>query len=454
MFTVSQIVDAVDGKIIQSGEGKKISGVSIDSRAIKPSELFIAITGEKHDAHVFLPSVVKRGVKTVLVSKPVKLPSVVTIIQVKDATKALGLLGAAYRQRFKIPVIAITGSAGKTTTKEILAAILQQKFKTLKSEKSLNNQFGVPLTLLKLRPSHQAAVLELGTNHPGEIAWLSAIARPTICLFINIGESHLEGLRNKAGIFKEKSQMINFMQDKTGAVVYNQDDAFLRRIAKMNIPQKRWGYSIDNPSTFRADRITVDKTNRIIFFVQRKKIRLTHPGKHLVYNALGAIVCARLLNVGFPSIQRGLDEVGHVSGRQEILTIKGSTVINDSYNANPTSFASAVETLASIPTRGRRIVICGDMLELGSQAEIKHREAALKILALKINLVLATGKWMQYCVDTIKKKKTSVVAMHFATVHDLLKYLETININHDAILIKGSRGMRMEQAVEHLRKIL
>ena len=238
MFTLKEIVQATGGKLFHAFKIRKIKGVSTNSRTLKKGELFIAIQGQKFDAHHFIPNVIEAGASAVVISKKEFIPKIeIPTVLVADTTKALGNIASFHRQRFKIPVVAITGSAGKTTTKEMIAAVLQTQYKVLKNFKTENNQFGVPLTLLQLRKSHEIVVMEIGTNHFGDIRWLTQVLQPTVAIFTNIGESHLEFLKNPAGVFREKSDLIRY-QSLRGHIIFNSDDEQLKKIYFLNpIPE-------------------------------------------------------------------------------------------------------------------------------------------------------------------------------------------------------------------------
>jgi len=236
MFTITQIIEAVQGTLVQGPAKGEVRSVCIDSRTVKKGELFIAVKGEVFDGHDFIDSVLSKGIRVVIVHKPVEVNDPkVSIIRVKDTTRALGDIARFHRLRFKIPVIALTGSAGKTTTKEMIALVLSRKYKVLKNEGTQNNHIGVPLTLLKLKEGHKIVVLECGTNQPKDIVWLADVARPNVAVFTNIGESHLEKLKTVSGVLKEKWALTSFMGAQ-GTVIINADDKFLSgQIKKKNV---------------------------------------------------------------------------------------------------------------------------------------------------------------------------------------------------------------------------
>ena len=255
-LNIPDVIKAASGKLIGGSGRGELCGVSTDTRSLKEGELFIAIEGPRFDGHKFLAEAVKKKAAVLVVSKKIDAGKDINVIRVRDTTQALGAIAAFYRRRFSIPVIAVTGSAGKTTTKELIAFVLGARFNVLKNYKTENNQYGVPLTLLKLNEGHAAAVLELGTNHPGEIAALARIVAPDVAVFTNVGESHLEGLKTPAGVFREKFQLARFTK-KNGTVVFNADDEYLRNIAGKKIAQKKISYGIRQKADHQAGEIEI-----------------------------------------------------------------------------------------------------------------------------------------------------------------------------------------------------
>ena len=426
----------------------EVKGVSIDSRSLRPGELFIAIKGERFDGHDFIAEAVRKGASAAVVSRKIKDAVNVPVIYVPDTTKALGLIASLYRQQFNIPVIAITGSAGKTTTKEIIAGILEQKYKVLKNIKTENNQIGVSLTLLRLRKGHEAVVLELGTNHPGEIRWLAEIARPTIAVFTNIGPSHLQGLKSPRGVFKEKFSLVEFMPS-SGVVIFNKDDVYLKGIAQKNISLKKISYAVKAEADVKIDDLkTIDQ--HIQFKVDGKEIRMKTAARHNAGNALAAICCARILNIEEDMIRKGLASFEDCPGRQEIKEVNGIWVINDSYNSNPISFQSALQTLDSFKTGGQKILVCADMLELGSQSRLWHERIGRIIARSAIDVVLTTGP-EAYSLAQQVKKTNHRLCFYCRNREELHEHLRRLCRKGDVVLVKGSRAMKMEKTVDFLK---
>lgn len=448
MLTLVQILKATGGTLLSGGlTPKKFSGVSIDSRTLKPGNIFIAICGEKFDGHRFVAQALAKGTALLIVSKKVSAGKQIPVILVKDTTKALGEIARAHRSNFKIPVIAVTGSAGKTTTKDMMAAVLGARFKVLKNLKTLNNQYGVSLTLLKLNSSHQAVVLEVGTNNPGEIRWLTYIANPTVAVLTNIGESHLEGLKDHKGVYKEKSDLVRGME--SGHVIFNNDDPFLRKIHSHKRLEKVT-YGIEQKSDFSPRQIEVKNNRKICFHLNGHGFILNTPAPYYVYNALAAIACGRLFKISFPQIKRKLGKLKFADQRQQMRDVGGITIIDDTYNSNPVSMRNAVKTIDSLKARGKKIFITADMLELGVRSKALHEAKGRLIAESTINVALTVGKLSRHAADNIRKLNGGIKVLHCAEAEAVPAHLKGLCGPGDIVLVKGSRGMRMERVVEFL----
>ena len=330
MLTAKDIVKATGGRLIQGSGSEKFFGVSIDSRTVQRGNLFIAIKGDRFDGHDFIKQVARKKIAAMVISKEnVNVPKKIPVIKVADTTKALGLLARYHRDRFEIPVIAITGSAGKTTTKEMSASVLAKRYRTLKNIATQNNHIGVPMTLLKLTKSHEAVVVELGTNHFGEIAWLTRVANPTIAVMTNIGESHLEFLKNLSGVFKEKLDIASTM-NRRGTVIFNNDDPFLRRIPKCINRYRLVSFGMRRRSCYRVAGIRIENSSLRFRVNAMKGFELKTPAKHNVYNALAAICCGALLDVRPKHMRAALRNFRFPKGRQQVYSVGRLRIIDDS----------------------------------------------------------------------------------------------------------------------------
>lgn len=449
-LTIQEILEATDGVLLQGKMSARAGNVSIDSRTFKKGELFVAITGTNFDGHDFIKAVAPKA-SAVMVSKPdVALPGNKPVIYVKDTVKALGQIALAHRKTFHIPVVAITGSSGKTTTKDMVAAVLSKKYNVLYNVGTQNNHIGVPLTLLKLNRRHKAAVLELGTNRFGDIAWLARLAYPTMAIFTTVGESHLECLKSPQGVLEEKINLVRFM-DPRGPVVVNQDNVYLAKIKRLFSTRKIITFGIKNKADFQALGIELNNNQSLDFCLNGKHcFELNTPVMENVYNALAAIVCGRLLKVDYAAAAKALKQCHFPDGRQRVAKINQYWLIDDTYNANPVSFRSAVNTLSHLQVSGRKILVCADMLELGKKSRQLHRSAGEVVAHSDVDVVLTFGRWAKQISDKVRHDSKGQNAQHFKSLDILHRKLKGLCREGDAVLVKGSRGMHMERTVEYL----
>jgi UDP-N-acetylmuramoyl-tripeptide--D-alanyl-D-alanine ligase len=450
MFTVTEILEATKGILAQGPDKSKVTSVCIDSRIVKKEELFIAVKGDVFDGHDFIESVIAKGVRVLVLHKPVAVKDPkVSVIRVTDSTRALGDIARFHRLRFKIPVIALTGSAGKTTTKEMIAAVLSRKYKVLKNEGTQNNHIGVPLTLLKLKPVHRILVLECGTNQPGDIVWLADVARPNVGVFTNIGESHLEKLKTVSGVFKEKWALTSFMGAQD-TVIINADDKFLSNQYRQKNIFKFITYGVKARARWKALNIRIHGGRYLNFQVLGKIFELNSCGVNNVYNALAAVTCGAFFKVPFKDIVQALRSFEFSQGRGQIVRLGRGWLINDSYNANPVSMRSALQTLQAIETKSQRIFVAADMLELGKQSIALHRALGRAISASGTCILITVGRLAGLMAAEAKRCNKKMQVFACTDVESAQKCLAKVFHNGDAVLIKGSRRMRMEQVAEFL----
>ncbi|HRN27034.1 MAG: UDP-N-acetylmuramoyl-tripeptide--D-alanyl-D-alanine ligase [Ignavibacteriaceae bacterium] len=429
---------------------KSIYHVSINSRNIKKNSLFIAIKGERFDGHDFINEVVKRGASAIVINEK-KFKKIndleIPVITVKDTTLALGEIAKLWRAKLKTKIIGITGSAGKTTTKEILAALLSEKFKVNKTVANNNNHIGVPLTILSTNEKHQVLVAELGTNHFGEIPYSAVIASPDLALITNIGDSHLEYLKNRNGVFKEKSALFNETLKRTGKVFINNDDKILKEFGKT--VKGKVTFALKEKADYKAIIKGYDKFAKpqIEIGNKKKSFAATLPlsGEKNVLNFTAAFAIASELGLTNSQIQKAVKKIKSYNKRLEIKNYKTFTLIDDTYNANPDSMKSALEILDKIESRKKKIAVLGDMFELGSEAKLKHIALASFINKTNVDEVYSIGKMMKLMNQKLNEKIK--VQKHFADREMLKRFLKSLDINNSAILIKGSRGMKMEEFV-------
>ncbi|MCX7982474.1 MAG: UDP-N-acetylmuramoyl-tripeptide--D-alanyl-D-alanine ligase [Syntrophales bacterium] len=454
-FAVKEILDITGGTLISGRPDLVFDGVNIDSRKVKAGELFVAIIGKRLDGHDFVSEAILRGAAGALVQKTLSaIPREAAVIQVSDTIRAFGDLARAHRERFHKPVIAITGSSGKTTTKEMVVSILGRKWNVHSTWGNFNNLIGLPLTLLGLEKRHEACVLELGTNQEGEIARLTSIARPTIACITNIGPAHLEGLGSVAGVAKEKGALFEGLDADKIAVV-NLDDPLVREQRKrLKCQVITYGRSPEALVTVKGKPELESEGVVFCLSVGNKKaqVKLATVGEHNVTNALAAAGIAYAAGIGLEDIVSGLQSLKPLPGRMEIVTLaNGVHLINDVYNSNPISCIAALNTLKGLNREGRSFVVLGDMLELGQEGKERHKLIGEMLAEMAVEKAYLRGELVRYAAEGAKGRGWSDERIFFfhhpeEMLSDLIDRLST----GDWILVKGSRGMRMEEIVEGL----
>jgi len=433
-------------------------GVATDSRTASPGDLFFALRGENGDGHRFVAAAFAAGAAAAVVERGFDIASVPgrPLIVVEDARRALGALARHHRERFRGPVIAVAGSNGKTTTKEMIAAVLGERYSVLHTAGNFNNDIGVPLTLLRLSRGHEVAVVEIGTNHPGEIARLAAICAPTHGLITCIGREHLEFFGTVEGVAREEEALFTDLAARRGTTaLVNADDARVRRAAR-GVP-KRLAYGFrSRAAEVRGRKLRLDGEGRAHFEFRTpgarawQAVQLWIPGRHMATGALAAAAAGAALRVPPVRIARALARITAVPGRMETLTIAGVRVLNDAYNANPDSALAALEALAALRVPGRRIAVLGDMKELGSAASEGHEEIGRRAAALGIDYVLTVGELAR----RIHAAAGIPGAIHYEGRNALAEYLAELVTEGDAVLVKGSHAMRLEDIVTFLKERL
>lgn len=453
-LSIGEIVSACGGVPVNIGDNTVISGVCIDSRKVVRGDMFIAIKGESLDGHDYIDKAVEGGAALAIVHKPLGKPGIPHIM-VKDTLKALQDISRCYRNNFKIPFVAVTGSSGKTTTKDMIAAVLSQKYRVLKTEGNFNNEIGLPLTLLKLDPSHQIAVLEMGMSSLGEIRLLSDIVRHDIGVISNVGTAHIEMLGSRENILKAKLELFTYFK-KNNIAVINGDNDPLRSFESDKFQIVKFGLDSSN-DTCAYD--IVEKGEKGIEFTvhmggRPERFNLALPGIHNVYNALSAISVARLFNIEPEEIRKGLMEFKPSKNRMDMLTLKnGIKVINDVYNANPDSMTAVIRVLQSMKSRGRTVCILGDMLELGDISVKEHERLGEYAAEAGVDVVAAVGSFSEHVVKgAVNKGMNRSDVYAFATNEEAAASLKDMLRPGDIVLVKGSRAMNMEYIIDFLRE--
>jgi len=451
-FTVQDLVRATRGALVAGDLGIPVTGVSIDSRSLGVGEAFFAIRGHRLDGHAFLAEAAARGAACLIVDTlPDDVPANVPLVLVEDTTRALGQLGAWHRGRFTIPVVAVTGSNGKTTTKELTAGVLATRWEVLRPERSFNNQWGLPLTLLKLTPEHQAAVLEIGSNARGEVAALAALAAPTVGIVTTVAAVHTEFLGSLDGVREEKAGLGRAL-GADGLAILNADDPRVAGMAR-ETRARVVTYGRSGTAHVRAVGDIVDDEQGLTLTLetdgQRETVTLALAGRHNVGNALAAAAAGVALGLPLADVARGLASVRPVAGRCVWKRAGEVSILDDTYNASPVSVRAALDTVAA-HRRGRRlIVVLGDMLELGAITDDAHREVGRQVAALPADELIGVGRAMQLAVEAAREAGLAE-ARHLTTFEDTVAHLLKRVVAGDVVLVKGSRGMRMERVVDAL----
>jgi UDP-N-acetylmuramoyl-tripeptide--D-alanyl-D-alanine ligase len=432
-----------------------VERVCTDSRQAQAGDVFFAIKGERFDGHDFVNEVAARGVAAVVVGRkytPSPLPDC-AVLTVDDARAALGRLAAAYRRLFNLPVIAVGGSNGKTTVKELIASVLRQKLATLWSEASFNNDIGVPMTLLRLDKSHQAAVLEAGTNHPGELAPLVKMIQPKYGVLTNIGREHLEFFGDLAGVAEEEGSLAELLPAE-GRLFINGDSEWTELITRRTrATVVRVGLGEKND--WRGRGLRLDK-NGVTFRVETPKAeysgeyRVNLLGRHQVINALFAVAVSEELGLGRPAVRDGLAECQPAKMRMQFWEAGGVRVLDDAYNANADSMVAALETLCALPLQGRRVAVLGDMAELGAQSEAAHAEIGRRAAELGIGQLFAVGRMAPVIAAAARAAGLSRV-IEFADVEAAKSAVKSFLKAGDVVLLKASRASRLERIAETLK---
>lgn len=423
------------------------TGISIDTRTLKPGELYIAIRGTRLDGHDYLNEAISKGACAAIVDHVIETN--IPLIVVPDTTHALGTLAQAWRRQFHLPVVALTGSCGKTTTKAILAHILEQVGPTLSTQGTLNNEIGAPLTLLKLTSEHQFAVIELGANHPKEIAYTAALTQPQIALITNIAPVHLEGFGSLEGVAQAKGEIYAALP-KDGMALLNHDDAFFSQFKAQTEHHKTFTFGLTADSTISAHDIKNTAEGFPTFTLQyhNESCSITLPllGQHNVMNALAAACAAYALNIPLALVKTGLESVTAVNKRMnKYHAFNGAVLIDDTYNANPTAFLAAIDFLTQ--QTGEKVLVVGDMGELGPDAIYYHEQLGQQAKAKGIQHLYAVGKLSAHAAQAF-----GTHGEHFSDKSQLIAHLRKAVTPEQVVLVKGSRSAKMEEVVEGLKK--
>jgi len=458
MFTINEIAAATDGRIVGSPAGE-VTAVSTDSRSVTPGQLFVPLRGEHFDGHTFIQDVAEKGITVVLAEegwlKGHSIPDTLTCIAVKNSLLALGDLAAEWRRRFDIPIIAVTGSNGKTTVKEMLGAILELTGPGLKTSGNLNNLIGLPQMLFQLRPEHRWAVLEMGMSEAGEIDRLASIATPRVGIVLNALPAHLQSMGTVEAVAAAKGELLHRISDG-GLAVVNADDSRVASLSQ-NASARRISFGIDRGEVRAREIESLGLEGQHFLLVTphgEAAVHLKACGRHNVYNALAA-TAALLEKVDLPIIVAGLESFTPYSGRFQIERLDGITLVDDSYNANPSSMKAALETLEQIAAGGHRIAVLGDMLELGEHGVEAHQAVGVVAGRIADRLYLTGELMVHHAAGGARLANMPAEAIICCSSHrEIAERLHASITNGDVILIKGSRGMKMENVSAELKRLI
>lgn len=453
-MTLDLIAKACNGAF-HGAEDKKnicVSGITIDSRKIEEGFLFVAMRGERVDGHTFVAGAYDKGAAACLVEEEpeeAKGPYIV----VESCPQAIKDIAEYYRSTLDIKVVGITGSVGKTSTKEMIASVLEQKYNVLKTQGNFNNEIGVPLTIFSIKEEHQVAVLEMGISDFGEMHRLSKMVKPDICVMTNIGLCHLENLKSRDGILKAKSEIFDFAKESCTAILNGDDDKLITLKERQSIHPKFYGLDAGN-DIYAAN--VVDKglegiTCDICTADGSVNVWIPIPGMHMVYNALAGALVGLQLGLSMDEIKSGIEALKPTGGRNNILQAGGKTIIDDCYNANPVSMRSSLDVLAK--AKGRKVAILGDMGELGENEKQLHFGVGEYAAQKNIDCLICVGtlcEEMRQGAESVKDSKIQVI--HYENREQLLGNVHELVREGDTILVKASHFMQFEKIVEELKK--
>lgn len=437
-FTIKELLEATGGTLFAPSDFGEpvVDGLTIDTRTLAPGMAYVAIRGGTFDGHRFIPDAMEKGAVLSISDTDVPYPH----IRVANTVLAYQNIAKMHRERFSLPVVCITGSVGKTTTKEMVKAVLETTLRTHATAGNLNNQTGVPTTVLQIDDTHQVSVMELGTNHFGEIDAIARVAQPTVCLFTNIGEAHIEFFGSREGIFRGKTEMLRHMRPG-GTVVANADDDYLCTIPNAIT------YGLSEDADVRAKNVSEYGIDGVTFtaelFGKCLPVRLSVAGKHMVQNALAALTVAQLLHVPDDAALAALAAFQPGAGRSDVIKTARFTLIDGSYNCNPTSMEAALDVLKA--AKGRKVCIFGDMLELGKNAPAFHTRIGAYAEKCGIDRMLTVG--------TLAKNAAFDLKDAYETVDALLSDLPSLLCDGDTILVKASFGMHLKTVVDAIKAL-
>ena len=440
-----------DGELYNISHGDiVIKGVSTDSRTVEEGNLYIPIVGEKFDGHDFAFDALDKGAAAIIWEKKRFLPrNDLPVIIVEDSFKAMKTLARSYRLSLKCKVVALTGSNGKTTTRDIITGLLKQKYKVQYTKKNFNNEYGLPKTIFELDEDLEVAVLELGTEKFGDISLLTDICRPDYAIITNIGDSHLLQLKTKENIARAKLEILEGL-DENGIFLYNYDDPVLKKVVKeFKLPERTFTYGTDKDCDFVIEPGIADASGTT-FTIDNHIYTIPLLGQHQMYNGGIAIVIAEFFKLDYPSIAKGLTDIELTGMRNELIHQKNFDILNDSYKSNPQSLEACLRTVYSLKGYDKKIVVLGDMLELGDEEVQFHKDIAQELDPQQLDYVLTIGNLAKNISDEAKENFPESTCFHFDSKEELLEKLKEIITPNTLVMVKASRAMKLEDIVSGL----
>ena len=452
-MTLREITAACGGTYFGDPEStaKEVSSVVIDSRKVTQDSLFVAIRGARVDGHTFIPQTIEAGALCALSEEPlgdITFP----YILVDSCTQALKDLAEHYRKSLDIKVVGISGSVGKTSTKEMIATVLSQKYNVLKTEGNFNNEIGVPLTIFNLREEHEIAVLEMGINHFGEMTRLAKMARPDICVITNIGVAHMELLGSRDGILKAKTEMFQYM-NPDGTIIFNGDDDKLITYSPENGITPIY-FGLGENSSYRAEQIANNglRGTNATFVTPKSRFsaHISIPGEHMVHNALAGIAVGYALGMSDAEIKAGIEALKPLAGRNHLIETNTYTIIDDCYNANPISMKASIDVLSKADTR--TVAILGDMGELGAKEKEMHYDVGQHTATAGIHVLICIGTLSEELARGAKETGCNIQIYHYPDQEHFFSEMSSILEKNDTILVKASHAMAFEKIVKKLER--
>lgn len=459
-MNVEEILNATRGKLLIGNLKENCENFCTDTRKILENDVYVGLKGENFNGNEYYEEALRKGAKVAIVSG-IEIPKEKleqykdkTIIEVDDSLIAFGKIAEYKRSLYNIPVIQVTGSVGKTSTRDIIANVVRTKYKTLQTEGNLNNHIGLPTTLLKLK-DHEALVVESGMNHLGEISYLGKITKPTIAVITNVGTAHIGLLGSRENILKAKLEILENLKPG-GTIVINNDNDMLNKWAKEDKSYKKYTFGIDEEADVMAYNIKIgNKSSTYNVKINNEEYTVNVPvsGKHFVYNSLCAIAIGNLLGISPENIIKGIETFSLTKNRMEVVKVKDNvTVINDAYNASYDSMKPAIEYLKELPAK-RKIAVLGDMFELGEFSEEIHRKVGIEVVTHKIDILVTVGKLAKYIAEEAKylrMPEKNIISLE--TTEEASEYLNKNLQKDDAVLLKAAHGMRFSEILKSISK--